>query len=193
MEKKFGTIKNIILLIASALTLVAVSFAWFSLSRKNEINSVDANVKGSTIAVKYYESKNNGSTYSLLSGDLNMSNMSESSKRYYKMDVTTFSTPIKLIMSFDNLSSSNTLAKYVYFDYKLVCNDNGQTHAKQTGLKMSDYTSTSVFSQDLATLQANGRRNYSVYYDVYLVSGSNPVSGSGSLGEVKLLGQQVSS
>ena len=193
MEKKFGTIKNIILLIASALTLVAVSFAWFSLSRKNEINSVDANVKGSTIAVKYYESKNNGSTYSLLSGDLNMSNMSESSKRYYKMDVTTFSTPIKLIISFDNLSSSNTLAKYVYFDYKLVCNDNGQTLANQTGLKMSDYTSTSVFSQDLATLQANGRRNYSVYYDVYLVSGSNPVSGSGSLGEVKLLGQQVSS
>ncbi len=192
MEKKFGTIKNIILLIASALTLVAVSFAWFSLTKKNNVDSINTNVNGSTIAVKYYESTNTGASYSLLNGDLNMNNMSESSKRYYRMDVTTFSTPIKLIMSFDNLSSSNTYAQYVYFDYRLVCNDNNQTLASQTGLRMSDYASTSVFSQDLATLQANGRRNYSVYYDVYLVTGSEPVSGSGSLGEVKLLGQQVS-
>lgn len=191
MNNKFGTIKNIILLIASALTLVAVSFAWLSLARKNNVAGVNANVNGSTIAVKYYESTNGGSTYNLLSGDLNMSNMSESSRRYYRMDVTTYDTPIKLIMSFDNLTSANTLAKYVYFDYRLVSNDDGQTLASQTGLKMSNYTSTSVFAQDLTTLQANNHRNYSVYYEVYLVTGSESVSGSGSLGEVKLLGQQV--
>lgn len=191
MKNKFGTIKNIILLIASALTLVAVSFAWLSLSRRNVVSSVDTDVNGSTLAVKYYESTDGGSNYSLLSGNLEMNNMSEGSKRFYKMDVTTYSTPIKLIMSFDNLSSSNTLAKSVYFDYKLVCNDNNQVLANRTGLKMSDYASTSVFSQDLSTMQGNGRRNYSIYYDVYLLSGSSPVSGSGSLGEVKIIGQQV--
>lgn len=191
MNNKFGTIKNIILLIASALTLVAVSFAWFSLTKKNDLSTVNANVNGSTLAVKYYESTNGGSTYNLLTGNLEMTNMSESSRRYYRMDVTTFDTPIKLIMSFDNLTSANTFAKYVYFDYRLVCNDTGDTLASQTGLKMSNYTSTSVFAQDLSTLQANNRRSYSVYYEVYLVTGSDTVSGSGSLGEVKLLGQQV--
>ena len=192
MKKNFGTIKNIILLIASALTLVAVTFAWYTLSKSNSLNTISTGVDGSTISVKYYESTDNGSTYNLVTGDLNFNNMTEEGKRYFRMDVTSYDTPIKLIMSYDNLSSANTYAKYVYFDYRIVCTDNNnQLLANQSGLRMSDYTSSSVFSQDLETLQARGYTHFSVYYDVYLVTGSDAVSGSGSLGEVKLLGQQI--
>lgn len=191
MEKKFVTIKNLILLIASALTLVAVSFAWFSLAQKNQVKKFDTDIVGSTIAVKYYESTNNGWSYKVLPGDINLNNMTDGSRKFYRMDVTTFDTPIKLIMSFDNLGSSNQFAKYVYFDYELVCEDTNQSLSKQTGLKMSDYTYTSVFAHDLSALQAANHKKYSVYYQVYLVTGSESLSGSGSLGDVKLLGQQV--
>ena len=96
-------------------------------------------------------------------------------------------------MSFDGLSASNNkLLPYVYFNYRVVCNDTGDELAAQSGLKMSDYTSKSVFTQDVSSLQVSGKNNYSIYYDVYVVLDGASVSGTASLGNVKIQGQQLS-
>lgn len=193
MKKDFRTIKNIILLIASALTLVAVTFAWYSLSKKVGNFVINSNVSGSTLAVSYFESADNGNTYKKLNGDMSMSNMVEGKTAYYRMDVKTFNDKmIKIIMSFDGLSSSNTAANFVYFDYKVVCKDTGEVINSSTGLKMSDYISNNVFSVDVSQYQKNKHYTFEVYYNVYVVSnGATVPSGTASLGEVKLLGQQV--
>lgn len=192
MKKDFKTIKNIILLIASALTLVAVTFSWYSLDKKVGNMSFASNVSGSTIDAKYYESKDGGSTYTLLNGDMEMKNMGDLEKAYYRMDVRTFSDKlVKIVMSFDGLSS-NKVTQHVYFDYRIVSKETGAELESGTGLKMSNYTSNSVFAVDVSGYQKNGNYNFYVYYDVYVNADGADVSGEASLGEVKLLGQQIS-
>lgn len=196
MKKDFKTIKNFILLIASALTLVAVTFSWFSLSKTAGNFTINSEVSGSTLAVKYYESKDEGKNYTLLSGDLSMSDMYQGKRAYYRMDVRTFDDKmIKLIMSFDELKGSNVTARYVYFDYKLVCKDTGEVLKSEEALKMSDYTSANVFAYDVSTYQKNNLNDFSVFYEVYvMVPDGESIpddSRTASLGEVKLLGQQV--
>ena len=195
MKKDFKTIKNFILLIASALTLVAVTFSWFSLSKRVSPGAIDSSVSGSTLAVKYYESKDSGKSYSPLTGDIIMNNMVEGQKAYYKMGVRTFKDKqIKLLMSFEGLSSSNVTARYVYFDYKLTTK-NGDVISSGTKLKMSDYSSANVFAADVSVYQKNNINDFELYYDVYVVIDGTTLSEANrtaSLGQVKLLGQQVS-
>ena len=192
MKKDFSTVKNIILLIASALTLVAVTFAWYAVNERGVLSILSNKVNGSTLSVVYNES-DDGVTYKTLTSDLNMDNMYEGKTKYYRIDVKTFpDVPIKIIMSFDGLSASNTMLSYVYFDYKVVCNGNGEILANETGIKMSDYISGNVFAVDVSSLQVGGNNDYSVFYNVYVVTGGESVSGTASLGEVRLLGQQIS-
>ena len=192
MKKDFSTVKNIILLIASALTLVAVTFAWYAVNERGALSILSNKVNGSTLSVDYYES-DDGVTYKTLTSDLNMDNMYEGKTKYYRIDVKTFpDVPIKIIMSFDGLSASNTMLSYVYFDYKVVCNGNGEILANETGLKMSNYISNNVFAVDVSSLQVGGNNDYSVFYNVYVITGGESVSGTASLGEVRLLGQQIS-
>ena len=192
MKKDFSTVKNIILLIASALTLVAVTFAWYAVNERGALSILSNKVNGSTLSVVYNES-DDGVTYKTLTSDLNMDNMYEGKTKYYRIDVKTFpDVPIKIIMSFDGLSASNTMLSYVYFDYKVVCNGNGEILANETGLKMSNYISNNVFAVDVSSLQVGGNNDYSVFYNVYVVTGGESVSGTASLGEVRLLGQQIS-
>lgn len=192
MKKDFKTIKNLILLIASALTLVAVTFAWYSISKNVGGFVINSNVTGTTIAVKYYESTDNGATYKALKGDLNMSDMIDGKVAKYKMDIKTFNDAlVKIVMSFDGLSGSNAAVSHVYFDYKLTTK-NGDEIGSGSGLKMSDYASTSVFAQDVSSYQKNGINDFCLYYDVYLVTEGEVISGNISLGEVKLAGQQLS-
>ena len=48
MKKEFAFIKNLILAVASALTLIAVSFAWFSNSSENFVPSIKGEVVSPT-------------------------------------------------------------------------------------------------------------------------------------------------
>ena len=100
----------------------------------------------------------------------------------YRIDVKTFpDVPVKLVMSFENLVSTNDLLPYVYFDYKIVCNTTGMELDSRTGLKMSEYTVSNVFAQDVSLNQKEGNNDYSIYYDVYVVTGDESVSGSAEL------------
>lgn len=192
MKNNFSTIKNLILLIASALTLVAVTFAWYAVSNQGSLSIFTGKVDGSTLSVTYCESADNGATYNALTGDLEMNNMVEGQKKMYRIDIKTFpDVPVKLVMSFDNLVSTNDLLPYVYFDYKIVCNATGAELDSRTALKMSEYTVSNVFAQDVSAYQNEGSNDYSIYYDVYVITGEEIVSGSAELGEVKIQGQQV--
>lgn len=192
MKNNFSTIKNLILLIASALTLVAVTFAWYAVSNQGSLSIFTGKVDGSTLSVTYCESADNGATYNALTGDLEMNNMVEGQKKMYRIDIKTFpDVPVKLVMSFDNLISTNDLLPYVYFDYKIVCNATGAELDSRTALKMSEYTVSNVFAQDVSAYQNDGNNDYSIYYDVYVITGEEIVSGSAELGEVKIQGQQV--
>ncbi len=195
MKRDFKTIKNLILLIASSLTLVAVTFSWFSLNKKVGDFEIDSNVSGSTLAVKYFESTDEGASYSQIAGNMSMSNMCEGKTAYYRMDIKTFSDKlIKLIMSFDGLSSGNETAKYVYFDYKLVCTSTGEELLSEKGLKMSDYSSADIFTYDVSSYQNNKNYDFRLFYNVYVKADGAIAPATNekvSLGEVKLLGQQV--
>lgn len=192
MKNNFSAIKNLILLVASALTLVAVTFAWYAVTNEGALSVLTGKVNGSTLSVTYSESTDGGATYKSLEGDLEMNNMVEGQKKMYKIDVKTFpDVPIRLVMSFENLVSTNDLLPYVYFDYKIVRNSTGDELQSVTGLRMSEYTVSNVFAYDLSDYQQAGDNDFSVYYDVYVITGSETVSGAAELGEVKLQGQQV--
>ncbi len=193
MKKNFSTVKNLILLIASALTLVAVTFAWYAVTNQGAISSFFGKVDGSTLSVTYHESVDNGNTYKELLGDIEMENVVEGQKKMYRIDVKTFpDVPIKLVMAFENLVSTNDLLPYVYFDYKIVCNSTDAELESGTGLKMSEYTVSNVFAFDISSFQLNGNNDYSIYYDVYVITGDETVSGAAELGNVKIQGQQIS-
>ncbi len=192
MKNNFSTVKNLILLIASALTLVAVTFAWYAVTNQGSLSAFTGKVNGSTLSVTYNESTDDGATYEPLAGDLEMNNVVEGQKKMYRIDVKTFpDVPIKLVMSFENLVSTNDLLPYIYFDYKIMCNTTGTELESKTGLSMSEYTVSDVFAYDLSGEQSNGYNDYSVYYDVYVLTGGETVSGSAELGEVRLQGQQT--
>lgn len=192
MKNNFSAIKNLILLVASALTLVAVTFAWYAVTNEGALSVLTGKVNGSTLSVTYSESTDGGATYKSLEGDLEMNNMVEGQKKMYKIDVKTFpDVPIRLVMSFENLVSTNDLLPYVYFDYKIVRNSTGDELQSVAGLRMSEYTVSNVFAYDLSDYQQAGDNDFSVYYDVYVITGSETVSGAAELGEVKLQGQQV--
>lgn len=192
MKKDFGKIKNIILLIASALTLVAVTFAWYTVGNESGVSVFSPKINSSTLSAAYYES-DDGVSYNLLSGEIEMDNMYEGKTKYYRINVKTFEdVPIRLIMNFEGINASNALLSYVYFDYSVVCNGTGEELEKGTALKMSDYTSSNIFAQDISSLQLNGNNAYSVYYNVYVITNGEDVSGTADLGEIKIQGQQIS-
>lgn len=192
MKNNFSAIKNLILVIASALTLVAVTFAWYAVTNQSALSVFTGKVNGSTLSVTYHESDDNGVTYRVLEDDLEMKNMVEGQKKMYRIDVKTFpDVPIKLVMSFENLVSTNDLLPYVYFDYKIVCQSSGEEIESKTSLKMSEYTVSNVFAKDISDFQNEGNNDFSIYYDVYVITGEDVVSGAAELGDVKIQGQQV--
>ena len=88
MKKYSGIIKNIIMVVASALTLVAVSFAWFTTNFKTNLDSYEAVVEGETLIITYYKMDENG-TYQPLEGDINLENVQPGDFNKYKIEIIT--------------------------------------------------------------------------------------------------------
>ena len=89
MKKKFTFVKNLILAVASALTLIAVSFAWFSNSSDNYVSSIESEVVSPTYANVMYYVADNANNYSRLYGDIELTNWTSGSFKKYKMIMTT--------------------------------------------------------------------------------------------------------
>lgn len=209
MKKKFAFIKNLILAVASALTLIAVSFAWFSNSSENFVPSIKGEVVSPTYAsVAYYEADNKGN-YSRLTGNIELKNWSSGSFKKYKMILTTATDEkLKLSMSINELPSNmnSDLKKSVQVKYNVykatkTMKNGVMTFNDGTLLFSSDYMSLADLSngkifdgRSLADSQTEKNDVYIIYYEIGLSADSpSSIEGlSSSLGTLQISVQPVS-
>ena len=209
MKKEFAFIKNLILAVASALTLIAVSFAWFSSSSENFVPSIKGEVVSPTYAsVAYYEADNNGN-YSRLTGNIELKNWSSGSFKKYKMILTTATDEkLKLSMSINELPSNmnSDLKKSVQVKYNvykatktmkngvMTFND-GALLFSSDYMSLADLSNGKIFDgRSLADSQTEKNDVYIIYYEIGL-SGDSPSSIEGlssSLGTLQISVQPVS-
>ncbi len=209
MKKEFAFIKNLILAVASALTLIAVSFAWFSNSSENFVPSIKGEVVSPTYAsVAYYEADNNGN-YSRLTGNIELKNWSSGSFKKYKMILTTATDEkLKLSMSINELPSNmnSDLKKSVQVKYNvykatktmkngvMTFND-GALLFSSDYMSLADLSNGKIFDgRSLADSQAEKNDVYIIYYEIGLSADSpSSIEGlSSSLGTLQISVQPVS-
>ena len=209
MKKEFTFIKNLILAVASALTLIAVSFAWFSNSSENFVPSIKGEVVSPTYAsVAYYEADNNGN-YSRLTGNIELKNWSSGSFKKYKMILTTATDEkLKLSMSINELPSNmnSDLKKSVQVKYNvykatktmkngvMTFND-GALLFSSDYMSLADLSNGKIFDgRSLADSQTEKNDVYIIYYEIGLSADSpSSIEGlSSSLGTLQISVQPVS-
>lgn len=209
MKKEFAFIKNLILAVASALTLIAVSFAWFSNSSENFVPSIKGEVVSPTYAsVAYYEADNKGN-YSRLTGNIELKNWSSGSFKKYKMILTTATDEkLKLSMSINELPSNmnSDLKKSVQVKYNvykatktmkngvMTFND-GALLFSSDYMSLADLSNGKIFDgRSLADSQTEKNDVYIIYYDIGLSADSpSSIEGlSSSLGTLQISVQPVS-
>lgn len=209
MKKEFAFIKNLILAVASALTLIAVSFAWFSSSSENFVPSIKGEVVSPTYAsVAYYEADNNGN-YSRLTGNIELKNWSSGSFKKYKMVLTTATDEkLKLSMSINELPSNmnSDLKKSVQVKYNvykatktmkngvMTFND-GALLFSSDYMSLADLSNGKIFDgRSLADSQTEKNDVYIIYYEIGLSADSpSSIEGlSSSLGTLQISVQPVS-
>lgn len=209
MKKEFAFIKNLILAVASALTLIAVSFAWFSNSSENFVPSIKGEVVSPTYAsVAYYEADNNGN-YSRLTGNIELKNWSSGSFKKYKMILTTATDEnLKLSMSINELPSNmnSDLKKSVQVKYNvykatktmkngvMTFND-GALLFSSDYMSLADLSNGKIFDgRSLADSQTEKNDVYIIYYEIGLSADSpSSIEGlSSSLGTLQISVQPVS-
>lgn len=209
MKKEFAFIKNLILAVASALTLIAVSFAWFSNSSENFVPSIKGEVVSPTYAsVAYYEADNNGN-YSRLTGNIELKNWSSGSFKKYKMILTTATDEkLKLSMSINEVPSNmnSDLKKSVQVKYNvykatktmkngvMTFND-GALLFSSDYMSLADLSNGKIFDgRSLADSQTGKNDVYIIYYEIGLSADSpSSIEGlSSSLGTLQISVQPVS-
>lgn len=209
MKGKFHFYKNIILVVASALTLVAVTFAWFSTSFSTNVEQFEAVVSGDVIGVTYYQADENNN-YQPLSGDIELNDFVAGNYNKYKMVVKT-RTADKLQMSFsiDGLSTDvpqvlaeSVCIKYVlYSTTKSTAPDGSVTYTDAVAISYSNgYVPLSTLEDgkifnnlSLSNYQTSASETFIIYYEIGL-SETAPASLGGlesGLGSVRISAQRV--
>lgn len=154
VKSKFTFIKNIILVVASALTLVAVSFAWFKTDNQVTVPFISSSVGAEAVKVNFYECNNKG-VYVPLAGDIALNNITAGQSKKYRIVVETFSNRgVYLSLLIRDLPStlSADMKNAVCTKYSLL-----------TAQKTSDGTvmdGTTVISQSNGTLNVSGNSGF---------------------------------
>lgn len=201
MKEKFQFYKNIILVVASALTLVAVTFAWFSTPNTNSVPAIQSSVGNELINVAFFE-ETATNTYTRMTGDIELDNIVSGSHSKYKMAVTTLTEqPLNLSLSIDGLSSVATDFKnsieVKYSVYKAVKNANG-TFSETGGaiyqsgnyVKLSELANGVVFNRLLTSYQSSDRDYFIIQYEIGIADNATGIQGkSSNLGNVKVSAQ----
>ena len=211
MKKRSGLIKNVIMVVASALTLVAVSFAWFTTNFSTNLNEYKASISGETLKVDFYQADDAGK-YQPLSGNIELTDFVPGEYNKYKFEVTT-KTADKLRMSFsiDDLPADmpEELKKSVcikYSVYKLrkqvsasgvVSYTNGTQIAQSKGyVPLTDIYNNDgkIFSAlSLANHQTTNADKFAIYYEIGLSEEASASIGGleSSLGSINISGQRI--
>ncbi len=209
MMKRFQFYKNIILVVASALTLVAVTFAWFSKSYDASFDPIDAMVTGETISVAFYQMDDNG-VYQPLEGDIELDDFVPGSYNKYKFEITTkTSDKLKFSFGIDNLPAnmSSELKNSVCIKYKMYsCTKKTGTSGNVAYIDSvllahnDDYVPLSEFNDgliinglSLKNYQSSDADRFVIYYEIGLSEeSSSAISGlESSLGDIRLTAQRI--
>lgn len=178
MKEKFQFYKNIILVVASALTLVAVTFAWFSTDKRNDVSSLQHVIGSELINVAFYE-ETTPNSYQKMSGDIELNEFVIGSHSKYKMAVTTYTDqPLSLTLAIDGLSSvSSNFKNAIEVKYSLYkANKNANGTFSETGsaiyqsenyVKLSELSSTgNIFTRVLNAYQSSSRDYFIIQYEI---------------------------
>lgn len=209
MLKKFQFYKNIILVVASALTLVAVTFAWFSTSYENNLSAIQAEVGGDIVNVDFYQMDANGG-YGELTGNIELKDFVPGNYNKYKMVVTT-KTADPLSMNFGivglpedmnaDLKASVCIKYQLYSAAKQTAADGTVTYVDGTLVSesngyvpLSELDNGAIFNAiSLENYQSSSADSFVVYYEIGLSENSpSAIEGlSSSLGDIKISAQRI--
>lgn len=206
MKSKFQFYKNIILVVASALTLIAVTFAWFSTPKNGNLGAFSSDVAPSALVnVNFQQDVNGNGNYTPLSGDIELDSVVAG--QYYKYRIimqTVTDAPLRITMSIDDLPSnlpadlkSSVNIKYVL--KKVTANPNGTytdgatINASSGYVNLNSLTDGYVFSLSLKNYQTSSSDCFAIYYEIGLSENSpSTIEGkSASLGSVNIIAQQT--
>lgn len=211
MKKRSGLIKNVIMVVASALTLVAVSFAWFTTNFSTNLNEYKASISGETLKVDFYQADENGK-YQPLPGNIELTDFVPGEYNKYKFEVTT-KTADKLKMSFsiDDLPADmpeelrkSVCIKYSVYTLRKQVSASGvvsYTNSTQIAQSKGYVPLTDIYNNDgkifsalsLANHQTTKADKFAIYYEIGL-SEEAPASIGGiesSLGSINISGQRI--
>lgn len=211
MNKSYRTIKTLILVLASALTLVAVTFAWFSLSKEGLLPMITKKVTGGLVNITFQQTLDD-TTYQTLTGDIDLSDCTAGQFNKYRLIITTNTADkIKLNFSIDDLPTDlpqalkdsvkikytlKKASKSVGSDGKTVYTD-GDTILASTGIdgyvSLSEITDSTVFNVDISSYQTAVGDCFILYYEIGLGqdSPSTIQNKSAELGSVNIVAQLV--
>lgn len=211
MKKRSGLIKNVIMVVASALTLVAVSFAWFTTNFSTNLNEYKASISGETLKVDFYQADDAGK-YQPLSGNIELTDFVPGEYNKYKFEVTT-KTADKLRMSFsiddlpadmpEELKKSVCIKYSVYKLRKQVSASGVVSYTNSTQIAQSkDYVPlTDIYNNDgkifsalsLANHQTTNADKFAIYYEIGLSEEASASIGGleSSLGSINISGQRI--
>lgn len=207
MKKKFQFYKNIILVVASALTLVAVTFAWFSNPTGNEVSGIQNKVGTELINVYFYEADGKGG-YIPLKGDIDLSGVKSGDYKQYKFIIrTNTKDPMKLNFAIEGLQTEvNDAFKdavCIKYDLKTATQKvkngvttyvDGTSFDQSVGyVPLSELASDVVFDKLLQQYQTSDANYFVVYYEIGLSesAGASVQGQETSLGTVKFSAQLV--
>lgn len=208
MKKYSSLIKNLIMVVASALTLVAVSFAWFTSSFSTNLDQYEVAVGGDTIKVEYYQMDDAGA-YQPLPGDIELNDFVPGKYNKYKFDITT-KTSDKLNLKFEisgipvdmpqELKDSVQI-KYSIWSQKKQTTGGTVAYVDSELISQSeDYVLLSKISDgviinslSLGNYQKTSSDRFAIYYEIGLSENAPPeVSGlESSLGSIKISAQRI--
>ena len=208
MKKYSSLIKNLIMVVASALTLVAVSFAWFTSNFSTNLDQYEVAVSGDTIKVDYYQMDDAGA-YQPLPGDIELNDFVPGKYNKYKFDITT-KTSDKLNLKFEisgipvdmpqELKDSVQI-KYSIWSQKKQTTGGTVAYVDSELISQSeDYVLLSKISDgviinslSLGNYQKTSSDRFAIYYEIGLSENAPPeVSGlESSLGSIEISAQRI--
>lgn len=211
MKKHSGFIKNIIMVVASALTLVAVSFAWFTSNFSTNLDNYEAVVSGEALNIEFYQ-KDENSKYQPLTGDIELENFVPGESNQYKFLITTkTSDKLSFKFSIEGLSEEvpqefkdYVYIKYVMYTTKVTKKTDGTVtytdlilvskSADGEEVPLSDLKNGVIINNlNLSNYQKTASDTFTIYYEIGL-SKDAPSTLSGlesELGNIKISAQRV--
>ena len=166
MKEKFQFYKNIILVVASALTLVVVTFAWFSTPSTSGLPSIKSLITDDLINVQFYQSLDNGATYQKMSNstDISIDGVAGTYSKYRIIVRTSTANKMNISMGIEDIPSNmnEQLKEAVCIKYSLYSASKNKSGAIVDGSLITSSTGTDGYVSLSELVDGTIFNNYSI-------------------------------